>query len=251
LNFGEQESLLSAPGLKASGLLPPPERGISTEATGCFTPNGRFVALVANGHAQLYDFEQADRFPPVKLRRPLDNVFVISPDGHWLASSRHNEMGPDLYDLRVGRWLKCLEEAGQTGLSWQPHSGQFLTPDSRGVTFWKPGEWKAVQRLEWPEPSMAWGVRAFTADGRTMWANGSGGRQQLFDLKLLQPYAVLEQPVSLSGWDVCFDVSGERAFMPLPAGIALWNLTALRRVLNRLGLDWTDASPGTGFAPRD
>jgi serine/threonine protein kinase/WD40 repeat protein len=247
LTFGEPEALLPAPGLDTRDPLSVPERPISDDAKARFTPDAHFVALIANGQAMLYDLEQRRHFPPVRLRSSTDNVFAISPDGHWLSSSRHNKIGPDLYDLRTGKWVKHFKEAGLGGVFWHPYTGQFLTGDARGLTRWSLENWTPTRLLDWPYPSMGWGVRAFAADQRTLWANAPAGQQQLFDLATGKSFATLEQPVLLDGGEGCLDSSGQRACLPMSHGIVLCDLAELRRELARLGLDWPGAAPSARF----
>lgn len=251
LAFGEPELLMVAPGLHTADAPSRQESNfdIDIDATARFTPDGRWAGLVANGLAMLYDFEHKTEFPLVTLQRPLDNVFAISPDGHWLASGRHNVVGLDMHDLHNGQFVKRLGDAGVTGMVWHPRTGAFLMPDTRGVSFWEPGAWVCASRFDWPAPSMAWSVRAFGADGATIWANAMANQQQLFDLDTGRPYAALEQGLALFGPEGCISSNEQRACMPIPTGIAIWDLGTLRRELARLGLDWPVEHPSKGFAP--
>jgi hypothetical protein len=222
---------------------------MSIEA-GCFTPDRHQVALLGGGRVALFDFEKNIISPSIQLRRPGDNIFEISPDGHWLTANHNNQPGPDIYDLRTGTLARTLDEVGRAAVTWQPWTGELISITPTEMTFWSTGTWKPARRIRWPAANAGSGLRAVAPDRRTAWIQTVTGPVSLFDLPTQTFRAVIEQPSSLAGQTICFDPQRQRTFISIQGGVAVLDMAELRRELARLGLDWPDDHPSESFSPR-
>jgi serine/threonine protein kinase/WD40 repeat protein len=262
ITVGEPETLLA--GLPAAGAidtnLPLAQQILAlaqaadTECrAGLFAVDGRSVALVGNGQAVLFSLEPRALFPFVRLLHPHDNIPALSPDGRWLATTHNNQHGgPDVYDLHAGRHAVRLAKAELSGIAWRPQTGELVTVSTVEALFWEPGSWVMNRRFPWPNPGLGIGLAGFSPDGRTGWLNGTDGAVQFVDLKGGQLYVTLPpwtaEPHHVGA--IAFDVPRQRAYLAHVSGVLALDIGKLRRELARLGLDWPEAQPGEGFAPR-
>jgi len=138
-----------------------------------------------------------------------DTKFFIgfSPDGHWLVSSRHSDVGQRSYD------------------------------------FWRVGTWEPGLRVNQERNGIAFHPPAFTADGRLMalgiapdqvlLADAATGRE-LARLTTLQPVTPTPLVFSPDGTKLVASTNQKT--------VLVWDLWRIRDQLGPIGLDW-DAPP--------
>jgi len=166
-----------------------------------------------------------------------------------LTAIHDNKADPTFTTCARAGWSNISAAAAMSDAHWLSESGELLTTDAKGLSFWTPGKWTIDRRLAWPETATTWQVRGLAPDHRTAWIQPPGGSLRLLDLVSNTDYAILEQPLSFAGNDACFDTIDQRVFTAADGAVLMWSLAELRYELADLGLDWADEHPAQGFAP--
>jgi WD40 repeat protein len=118
------------------------------------------------------------------------------------------------------------------------------------VTFWQAGTWKKLREAPLGSETARTELLGFWPDGSRALVNQEGALR-LWNLDANTEIAALWLPIDSHAWSAAFDPSGQRiATTAARPYVDLWDISALRRELARLGLDWPGDSPSTGFAPR-
>jgi len=190
----------------------------------------------------------------VALRQAHAGVAAISPRA--LVDAIHdNQSGPDLYDLRAGRCQTSSAPAAMSDAHWLSESGELLTTDAKGLSFWTPGKWTIDRRLAWPKlrPPGKW--RGLAPDHRTAWIQPPGGIVAACSISsATTDYAIWNKPLSSLGTTPVSTRSINASSPPRTGAVLMWSLAELRYELADLGLDWAMTSrsgirPG-GFEDR-
>jgi hypothetical protein len=184
---------------------------------------------------------------------------ALSADGRWLAAGvlGRNE-GVRIWDARNGRMERSLpgstHEYGGNGVAFSP-DGQWLVVGSHGrYQLWRTDPWEAGPVFPRDSAADQVGFAAFSHDGRVLALHRSSQTVQLIDLDSHRELATLSAP------DVAFPVNARLTFSAddslLAAvtqrhAIRIWDLSALRRQLRRMGLDWEPSSPDPAAPPAE
>jgi WD40 repeat protein len=164
---------------------------------------------------------------------------AASPDGRRLATAAPG--GPvKVWDVRTGQPVKEL--AAGTEVAFSPDGGELVVSAGGEYLFYDTTSWQA-RRYPGAAPQ---GAAAFSGDGRLVaLAHGPGGvklldagdLRELATLTAGNPGVVVRLALSPDGGWLAVSTRDEVTH--------LWDLTAVRRALAPLGLDW-DAQP---YAP--
>jgi eukaryotic-like serine/threonine-protein kinase len=194
-----------------------------------------------SGRLKVLDKNAPDHVLEVSERPGIFDA-VISPDGHWLASTivgvhGNKDISAQIWNLSTGK----LEQRIQAGIGamavfspgneWLVMSGEICRALS--VPAWENG----------PQISSDAAILAFSHNGK-MLAATEGIRTKIYAFPEMRELVTLENPY---GFDA---VLGRLAFSPDDSRLSvlssdgslfLWDLFRLREDLRRVGLDWDTA----------
>ncbi len=237
---------LLAPDPLASGGTLPTQRARQPGFTGAaFSANGQVVAIVDSGRIYRLTVTNRTLSPPIPMRRRGDNSYGLDSDGRWLWTALHNQPGLDLYDLEQGRWVKTVAPASFGDARFRPATGELVASTMQGLFFFKPGEWNQITNLAL-DAGTGRGLVGFAPDYRIGWYSAAN-RICLFDVATREVFATLEHPSSLYSALIATDPHVPRVYTANGNQVAVWDIGRLRTELRRLGLDWPDAQPASGF----
>jgi tetratricopeptide (TPR) repeat protein len=137
-------------------------------------------------------------------------------------------------------------------VAFSPDGRRFATREFHGeLKLWATDGWKLVYRLRDGE-----GPLAFSADSRLLAVVAGAGRLRLLDGQAGTPLVVLETPDRHMGMrHLTFSPSGQYlAAATAESSAVVWDLAALRRGLDEVGLEWDHGpalEPNEGVADRD
>ncbi len=212
-----------------------------------FSANGQYVAILDGGFIYRLAVTNRSVARPIRMRRPGDNSYGIDPYGRWLWTALHNQRGLDLYDLEGGRWVKTLAPSSFGAGRFRPTAGELVASTTGGLLFFESGTWNLVTNLPLHDVGIGYGLTGFAPDHRIAWYT-SANRMRLLDVSAGQFFATLEHPGSLYSDLIAADPAAPRVYMASGNGLVAWDFAALRTELSRLGLDWPDAHPASGFS---
>ena len=161
----------------------------------------------------------------------------LGPDGRRVVSGTWGGRNVLVRDIQTGQVVRQID--GTRGRGW-------LSPDGRRLaTILSPEAvrlWDAATAAPVTTPSPVAGhAGAFTPDGRRFAANASVGVVRLLDAADGRPLADLELPVSAGVMSLAFSPAGDKLAVGTQEQLAaVWDLAAVRRTLDRIGLDWDD-----------
>ena len=212
-----------------------------------FSPDGkRFAAVGEYAWLGWIDGNAA----PIPIVDGNGNHFVsFSPDGRWLLLSRFTGTHLKIRDAFTGGFVTNLP-AGTADGHFTRAGDQLISSVTNRVTFWQAGTWKKLREAPLGSQTSRTELIGFWPDGSCTLVNQEGALH-LWHLDANRDVAALWLPIDSHAWSAVFNPSGQR--MATTAGrpcVDLWDISALRRELARLGLDWPDEHPGEGFAPR-
>ncbi len=232
------EVLSLPPGLREA---PPPTPGLAV--------HGRFhrvnpERLAAGGRGAAWWIEPwSEGAEP--LRVPADALDTFA---HVTADAAGRLVGSQ---WKGGATRVLGPTAGAAGTEIEPVGGfarfapdgrTLLTGNNRGYRLWRTGDWQEQARLEQQLGSDFPGLAVFTADSRGVYLIHEHRRLTLAGVPDLQPRMSLEAPGDANLYALDLDPAGRR----LVAGtddqrVLVWDLEALRRELEGLGLPAWDS----------
>ncbi|MGP0066975.1 MAG: protein kinase domain-containing protein, partial [Isosphaeraceae bacterium] len=171
---------------------------------------------------------------------PLDDVrhIAVSPDGEWLATGSH-QRGAQVWRIRDAMKVAELSIDSGTEVTFSP-DGRWLMTQASPCRLWEPGTGREVRQI-------GGAGRCFSPDGRHLLVQDANNVLRLVEVETGRTVARLESPDSCAvGW-ATFSPDGSRLAMITNEGPAVhvWDLRAIRRRLDTMGLDW-DASAFPG-----
>ena len=231
----------------------PPRTLTSTERVpherAALSPDGKRFAAVGD-YAWLGSVAGASA--PIPIADALGNTSVtFSPDGRWLCVSRHTGTHLKIRDALTGAVVTNLLSGTADG-RFTPAGDELVSALPGRLTFWRVGTWEKLREVACGDDTVGYVLAGFWPDGSCALVNG--GRDltlHIWNLEADTELANLWLPSESGAWNTVFDPAGRR--MAVTSGrpyVDLWDFTALRRELARLGLDWPQEHPGAGFAPR-
>ncbi len=167
--------------------------------------------------------------------------FSLSPDENWGASTTVPGTDVRLWDARQAKSIGFLRQTNAIITEFSPN-GQWLIarmPEHYGV--WDVGTWRLVK--EWPVSFGGWNSSriVFSHDSRVAAAPLGGNGFQLLNGRDLSELCLLRAPIGFEALAAVWSPDDSRLYL-LDGGHRLyeWNITALRKELAALNLNWAD-----------
>ncbi len=222
-------------------------------AAGTLTSGGRFAAMAGGGRVVVVDLAATSFSIPLQLRNSNDVELTASSDGRWLVTGLHNRPVQDVWDVSNGRHFMEITSPGYPACQFDPVTNRLASWNASEFHLREAGAWQTIRSFGWQAGSQIAGLLpgSVSPDGRTIWAYTTDGQIALLDIDSEVPIARLERPGGYAANTMSLDARGQKAVLGTTHNtLREIDLAALRRELARLGLDWRDANPGKGFAPR-
>jgi WD40 repeat protein len=174
-------------------------------------------------------------FEPDHWRPTVPGINGLSADGRWLAIYGAYTRHLTVYRLPELQEVARLQSLARiSGFSFTP-SGEELAVTSNGqVEFWSTATWEHT-RIATNFTGLPGVGLICQGDGRALWLARNLRLAGLFDARSFEPWLLLPSgvlPLALSpdGDRLAVSKEGRR--------VQIWSLSALRRELAGLGLDW-------------
>jgi serine/threonine protein kinase/WD40 repeat protein len=205
---------------------------------------GRLVAVAdgPTGQAILLDpatLGEIARFGP----HPGLRYAMLSPDGHWLATSTWRGSNVKVWDV-ARRTLAWEVPCGSAIVGFSPDGRWLMTVVRLEYRLWHVGSWQPGIAI--PTDDGYNGFFAFPPDGRQLAVN-RGGLVLLVDPDSGQEFATLEPPPEAPRgihW-LAFSPDGGRLAVSIDTEFRVWDLRRIRAQLAEMGLDWDAPSLST------
>jgi signal transduction histidine kinase len=164
---------------------------------------------------------------------------AMSVDGRYLAAGGGTrEGGPVIWDTDTGRVVKRLATS-TSQLAFSPDGKWLATISLASCTLWKVGTWEQI----WKQPRAALlstiGAVAFSRDSNLMAYSFSNDQVEMVNLATGEHLARVAAPTIVGITGLRLSSDGSTLAIAGPAGrIQVEDLSALRRELGKLRLDW-------------
>jgi eukaryotic-like serine/threonine-protein kinase len=206
----------------------PPRSLLSLRGTHCGIAVDRTCQIVAVAGHQEARVSLGDRTITVG---PLDDCrgVLLSPDGKWLATSRHAHDGLAIWSL-PDRAMLTLENA--TVPQFSPDGKWLATEQGVSSRLWEVGSWREIRQFE--------GVlQDFSHDGRLGIVLDSSNVLRLIEIETGRILARIERPDQQTVW-FRFSPDSSRLIGTThdPPSAQVIDLRLIRRRLASMGLDW-------------
>jgi WD40 repeat protein len=171
---------------------------------------------------------------------PQTAFLGLSPDGRWIATGNRHAPGFTLYDWEEdgpGRRLDISSSAGQVAFS--PDGKWLVACANDGYFLFDAGTWSLHKHF--PKHSVVDGAAAFSHDGQMLAITVAPRVIELLEPATGRSITALDSgrdPVNILSLQFDPHRSELLGLAGGPAGVRLWNLTAVRSALGNLGLDW-------------
>ena len=173
---------------------------------------------------------------PIPLGPHEDTRYVaVSPDGRWVATGSHGR-SPEVkvWDSATGRLEISLPGPGHARAAFSPN-GRWLATSGDLVRLWEVGTWKMTLQTAGNHPL------TFSPDSRMFAFETGYGAIRLLDPATGEEYGRLEDTNRERTICLTFTADGTRLILGTGHDgqeIHVWDVTAIRRGLTQLGLDW-------------
>jgi tetratricopeptide (TPR) repeat protein len=215
----------------------------------CLGEGGRTLAVVSDGEiGRVAVLDLRGRDPPIILagHAGLERV-SLSPDGRWLATGTWQGNGVKVWDLHSGALARDVNVQGSADVLFSPDGRSLVTASGEEYAVWNLSTW--MRQLQIPRSRAAGfpGQAAFSPAGDVLAIAKTRSLVQLVDAASGRELATLEPPEPKNVSSLRFSADGQLLLVALQtAGTQVWDLGAIRRGLDSLGLNW---SGSTGAAP--
>jgi serine/threonine protein kinase/WD40 repeat protein len=214
--------------------------------------SGRRVALVRSGPpVEVLVFDIESTRPPVRIAdHPGLERIDLSPDGRLLATGTWRGRGVKIWDASTGTLIVELRIDGSAEVVFSPDGRSLVTGSGRDYTCWEVGSWTPRWVVPRREASNQPGKIAVIADGSMAAVAWSRRVARLVDMRTGVILATFDPPSSDHIAELGLDP--DRAFLYLKdhgGGTRRWDLNAIRRHLDALGIGWPELPPAPVLPP--
>jgi WD40 repeat protein len=191
------------------------------------------LVMVSSNGAQLLT---PNRYDPngVPWRRTIPGVSGASPDGRWIGIYRPWKLTLNIHRMPGLELVAKLTNAAPFDeFTFSPLGDEVAISSTRaGLEFWSTASWQRTRALT------NFIRLLYPADGRFLWLSKDLRSAGLYNARTLEPLLLLPKdmlPLALSpdGRRLAVSVDAQR--------LQVWDLEALRKEFQKLGLDWVDA----------
>jgi WD40 repeat protein len=162
--------------------------------------------------------------------RTASGINGVSPDGRWLAIYRPYSTNLSVYQLPgMESVTRLLHPASIGDFQFSPLGNELAIASRWGVDFWSTLTWERTRSLT------NFSRILYAPDARTGWFTLSLRSAGLYDMRTMEPLLMLPTgllPLALSPDGSRLAVSADMR------RLQVWDITALRRELANLGLNW-------------
>jgi serine/threonine protein kinase/WD40 repeat protein len=212
-------------------------------------PDGQTLAVVLDGEAgrvALLNLRGHD--PPMTLAgHPHLERLDLSSDGRWLATGTWRGDGAKVWDTRRGTLTRELNVAGSAHVLFSPDGRSLISASGDEYVAWDLSSWTRRWQVPRSQATSLPGQAAFSPVDGVLAITKTRSVVQLIDAQSGRELATLEAPEPNIVSALSFSHDGRLLVVALnTTGVRLWDLGAIRRGLESLGLEWPTA---TGAGP--
>jgi WD40 repeat protein len=165
----------------------------------------------------------------------------LSPDHAWVASTLYPQGDIRIWDARNGKLHRTLEFGRTTEATFSPEGRWLMASTDSEYQLWEVGQWRKDRSLPAHLSGRPYGSCEFSADGKQVVVEQDEDSYQLLSVPSLQELVRLTPPHAPRQAAMVMSPNGEKLYiLGLHGQIFVWDITALRRELAKLGLSWND-----------
>jgi WD40 repeat protein len=196
---------------------------------------------VSEGHSVrvLHDGQPAWQ-KEIEAQRGYSLFLDVSPDGRWIVTGAWQGTGVNIWEAQTGRLVKALPVEGYANVRFSPDGRWLATVTGAVSQVWKIGSWQPLLVVRREDPEIPPGSVAFSPDASVVALEQSRRVTRLIELPTGREVARLEAADVPLCTPLCF--SGDGRLLATRGGpelLQVWDLQAIRRELNAIGLDWS------------
>jgi len=211
--------------------------------------DGWTLAVVLDGEVgRVVVLDLRGRDPLITLAgHPNLERLDLSPDGRWLATGTWRGNGVKVWDARRGTLAHEINVEGSADVLFNPDGRSLVTASGDEYAMWELSSW--TRRLQVPRSQAIGmpGVAAFCPVGGVLAITKTRSLVQLVDAESGRELATLEASEPKNASALSFSPDGRLLVVAIDAAsLQVWDLGAIRRGLESLGLQWSAA---TGAGP--
>jgi WD40 repeat protein len=201
--------------------------------------DGRTLAVVVDGEVgRVVLVDLLGREPPITLAgHAMLERLDQSPDGRWVATGTWQGKGVKVWDARNGTLAHEINVDESADVRFSPDSRSLLTASGEEYALWDLDSWTRRFRVPRSQATGVPGQAAFSPEGGVLALTKTRSLVQLVDTDSGRELATLETPESKNVSALSFSPDGGMLVVALPtAGVQLWDLGAIRRGVESLGV---------------
>jgi signal transduction histidine kinase len=227
-----------------------------------FSADGKHAAVVdAQSRLLVIDFGITNRVTVLEGTAPVigqagpgsvtgSGALAMSRDGRWIAMGRNNrDTRITVWDTSTGKIARRFN-SDASHVAFSPDGGRLLAVGTRSWGMMEMGTWKKLwDRPRAPLVNMV-GSAAFTADGSMLAYTHAVDSIEIVEPATGQHIATVSGPTPIQISGLRFSTDGRTLAATAIGRIHVWDLSALRSDLRKLGLDWPMAERPVGPGQR-
>ncbi|HZN56900.1 MAG TPA: protein kinase [Planctomycetota bacterium] len=204
---------------------------------------GKRLAIIRGGTIRVHDLEDRAK-TPIEVAHENVHRLDLSPDGRWVATATWQGEDVIVWNADDGA-LTARFPARSANTAFSPDGRLLAVGTGAEVILYTAGTWTPFRRWQRDKAANSPSIVCFSARGNIFAAALSRADVQLWDTRSWQEVARLESPHDAGvAWTDVGPLDGFLAMAsPSNHSVKLWDLSALRSSLARLGLNWESAPP--------